>query len=75
MAKIQIGDKGTIRCEVRGFGSDGKDLKFPRTGLILPRTVIVEAFGHLISLFEPEFIPDTPAPAPATPAEFPPLDP
>lgn len=51
MAKLQIGDKGLIRCEVRGFSQHTTE----RNPI---RMITVEAFGHLISMFETEFIHD-----------------
>jgi hypothetical protein len=74
MAKIQIGDKGWIRCEVRGFGAE--DPKMKKTGLHLPRSICVEARGHLIWIFETEFVPDSPpAESPDAPEKPPPIDP
>jgi hypothetical protein len=64
----QIGDKGSIRCEVRGFSRHKAE-----HGPI--RAIVVEAFGHLIAVMETEFNPDAPATEPVEAEKFPPLDP
>ena len=64
---VQIGDKGTIRCEVRGFGKLDPRLK-------LGRTLYVEARGHVIQILEKEFIPDASAAASPEPQHFTPID-